>query len=86
MRYLIDTDWVVWWLRGRTEFVARLQELYRDGVALSATDLGGGPFTAGGAGTAAGGFAFGAIAWRRSSDLRQLELMVPGRKRRMGLQ
>ncbi len=39
MRYLVDTDWAVWWLRGRSEFVERLQVLHRDGVALSAISL-----------------------------------------------
>jgi predicted nucleic acid-binding protein len=40
MRYLIDTDWAVWWLRGRPEVVERLRDLRSEGLAISAVTLG----------------------------------------------
>lgn len=40
MRYLVDTDWAVWWLRGRPGFVERLRDLRSEGLAISAVTLG----------------------------------------------
>jgi predicted nucleic acid-binding protein len=40
MRYLVDTDWAVWWLRGRPDVVQRLQALRTEGLAISAVTLG----------------------------------------------
>lgn len=40
MRYLVDTDWAVWWLRGRPDFVERLRELRDEGITISAVTLG----------------------------------------------
>lgn len=39
MQYLIDTDWAVWWLRGRQEFVEQLSTLRQAGLAISAVTL-----------------------------------------------
>jgi tRNA(fMet)-specific endonuclease VapC len=39
MRYLVDTDWAVWWLRGRPEFVEQLRTFRQDGLAISAVTL-----------------------------------------------
>jgi tRNA(fMet)-specific endonuclease VapC len=40
MRYLVDTDWAVWWLRGRPDVVQRLRALRTEGLAISAITLG----------------------------------------------
>jgi tRNA(fMet)-specific endonuclease VapC len=37
--YLIDTDWVIHYLHGNTEIVARLDELQPHGLALSIISL-----------------------------------------------
>ncbi len=39
LAYLIDTDWAVWWMRGRSEVVARLIARERDGLAISIVTL-----------------------------------------------
>lgn len=39
MRYLVDTDWAVWWLRGRSDVVDRLRALLAEGLAISTTTL-----------------------------------------------
>jgi tRNA(fMet)-specific endonuclease VapC len=39
MAYLIDTDWAVWYLRGRPEVVARLREREHAGLAISVVTL-----------------------------------------------
>ena len=39
MRYLVDTDRAVWWLRGTPAFVAQLRALRRHGLAVSAITL-----------------------------------------------
>ena len=40
MRYLVDTDWAVWWPRGRPDVVQRLQALRNEGLAISTVTLG----------------------------------------------
>lgn len=40
MRYLVDTDWAVWWLRGGPDVVQRLRTLRTEGLAISAVTLG----------------------------------------------
>jgi len=40
MRYLVDTDWAVWWLRGRPDVVERLQAFRTEGLAVSTMTLG----------------------------------------------
>ena len=37
--YLIDTDWAIYYLHGRSQFVQRLQDLQREGLGLSAASL-----------------------------------------------
>jgi tRNA(fMet)-specific endonuclease VapC len=39
LAYLVDTDWAVWWMRGRSEVVARLTAMERDGLAISIITL-----------------------------------------------
>jgi predicted nucleic acid-binding protein len=39
LRYLLDTDWAVWWLRGRSEVVTRLTAWERDGLGISIVTL-----------------------------------------------
>ena len=39
MRYLIDTDWAVWGLRGRKDIRDRMLALYQQGLAISAVTL-----------------------------------------------
>lgn len=34
-KYLVDTDWAVYYLRGKESFVAKLQEYFPHGLALS---------------------------------------------------
>jgi predicted nucleic acid-binding protein len=36
MRYVLVTDWAVWWLRDRPVFVDRIWELRSEGLAISA--------------------------------------------------
>jgi predicted nucleic acid-binding protein len=40
MRYLVDTDWAVWWLRGRSDVVEQLRAFRADGLAISAVTFG----------------------------------------------
>jgi tRNA(fMet)-specific endonuclease VapC len=40
MRYLVDTDRAVWWLRGRPDVVQRLRALRTEGLVISAITLG----------------------------------------------
>ncbi len=39
LAYLVDTDWAVWWMRGRSEVVAHLTARERDGLAISIVTL-----------------------------------------------
>lgn len=39
LSYLVDSDWTVWWLRGRPEAVTALRDLYSAGLAISAVTL-----------------------------------------------
>ncbi len=39
LAYLVDTDWAVWWMRGRSEVVALLTPRERDGLAISVVTL-----------------------------------------------
>lgn len=39
MTYLLDTDWVVWWLRERPEVVERIKKLEPDVLAISIVTL-----------------------------------------------
>jgi tRNA(fMet)-specific endonuclease VapC len=39
IKYLIDTDWAIYYLRGREDIVRRLNELKRDGLGLSVVSL-----------------------------------------------
>ncbi len=38
MRYLVDTDWAVWWQRGRPDVVQRLRMLRTEGLAIQRSD------------------------------------------------
>ena len=40
LHYLVDTDWVIHYLKGRLPFVQRLQALRGQGLAMSAITLG----------------------------------------------
>jgi predicted nucleic acid-binding protein len=40
LHYLVDTDWVVHYLKGRQPFVERLQTLRSQGLAISVITLG----------------------------------------------
>jgi len=40
LHYLVDTDWVVHYLKGRQPFVERLQSLQEQGLAISVITLG----------------------------------------------
>jgi tRNA(fMet)-specific endonuclease VapC len=39
LTYLVDTDWAIWWMRGRSEVVARLTAKERNGLAISVVTL-----------------------------------------------
>lgn len=39
LAYLVDTDWAVWWMRGRSGVVALLTPRERDGLAISVVTL-----------------------------------------------
>jgi tRNA(fMet)-specific endonuclease VapC len=39
LSYLVDTDWAIWWMRGRSEVVASLTAKERDGLAISIVTL-----------------------------------------------
>jgi len=39
LRYLIDTDWAVWWMRGRADVAAHLTAREREGLAISIVTL-----------------------------------------------
>lgn len=39
LAYLLDTDWAVWWLRGRSEVVKSLAAKQRHGLAISIVTL-----------------------------------------------
>ena len=39
LSYLVDTDWVIHWLNGRTPIVKRLDELKEQGLGLSTISL-----------------------------------------------
>lgn len=39
MRYLVDTDWVIHYLNGHLEIVARVQEFSEKGIGLSLVSL-----------------------------------------------
>jgi tRNA(fMet)-specific endonuclease VapC len=39
LAYLVDTDWAIWWMQGRSEVVARLTAKERDGLAISVVTL-----------------------------------------------
>lgn len=39
MRYLADTDWVIHYLNGHAQIVARIQDLIPQGIALSVISL-----------------------------------------------
>lgn len=39
LSHLVDSDWTVWWLRGRPEAVTALRDLYSAGLAISAVTL-----------------------------------------------
>jgi len=39
LAYLVDTDWAVWWMRGRSEVIALLTPKERDGLAISVVTL-----------------------------------------------
>lgn len=39
LAYLVDTDWAVWWMRGRSEVVALLTPRERDGLAIRVVTL-----------------------------------------------
>ena len=39
MRYLVDTDWVIHYLNGHPQIVARIQDLSPQGIALSLISL-----------------------------------------------
>jgi tRNA(fMet)-specific endonuclease VapC len=39
VRYLVDTDWVIHYLNGHSESVARIQDLSAEGIALSFISL-----------------------------------------------
>ncbi len=39
LAHLVDTDWAVWWMRGRPEVVARLSAREREGLAISVVTL-----------------------------------------------
>jgi len=38
-RYLVDTDWVVYYLRGREPYVTRLREYREAGLGISVVSL-----------------------------------------------
>ena len=40
VRYLVDTDWVIHYLKGRRPFVERLRVLEEQGLAISVINLG----------------------------------------------
>ncbi len=39
MRYLVDTDWVIHYLKGHPKIVARIQDLSAEEIALSVISL-----------------------------------------------
>jgi len=39
MTYLLDTDWAIWALRGRSEVAERVKALRGEGLAISAVTL-----------------------------------------------
>ena len=39
MPFLVDTDWIIHFFNGRSEIVAKLQELSGEGVAMSMVSL-----------------------------------------------
>ena len=39
LRYLIDTDWAVWWMRGRADVATHLTAREREGLAISIATL-----------------------------------------------
>jgi tRNA(fMet)-specific endonuclease VapC len=38
-KYLVDTDWVIFYLRGKEPFVSTLKEYHKDGLAISVVSL-----------------------------------------------